>query len=111
MAKLLAPPTGDARMPIFHVKEGMLSEFRTEFEERFGEGMALAAIDEVERLGVLGPGPLSPVAKARFGDFIAFPHRATTLAFHSSQKPMGQVFIGVYGGLSQEEVMIPLVIA
>jgi hypothetical protein len=108
---LLAPPTGDARMPIFHLREGKHEAFVAGFNERFGEGMALASIDEVERLGLLGPGPLSPIARARFGDFIAFPHRATTLSFHSVNKPMGELFVGVHGGLSSEEVMVPLVIA
>ncbi|HSU68601.1 MAG TPA: hypothetical protein VLJ39_17100, partial [Tepidisphaeraceae bacterium] len=64
-----------------------------------------------ERMELFGPGPFSPVARPRFGDFIAFPYRPATLAYHGSEKPIGKLFLAVHAGLSPQEMWVPLVVA
>jgi len=105
---LLAPPTGDARMPIFHVKEGQRRPFVELFQQRYGDGMVLLSIEQVEQMELLGPAPIAPAAKRRFGDFIAFPTRAATIAFHPPGKPPGELYLAVHGGLSPQEMKVPL---
>jgi len=107
---LLAPPTGDARMPIFHLKEGQRNAFVELFQQRYGDRMVLLEIDQVEKMELLGPGKIASAARRRFGDFIAFPHRATTLAFHPPGKPPGELYLAVHGGLSPQEMKVPLCI-
>jgi predicted AlkP superfamily pyrophosphatase or phosphodiesterase len=107
---LLAPPTGDARMPIFHLKEGQRRAFVELFHERYGDRMVLLEIDQVEKMELLGPGKIAPGARRRFGDFIAFPTRAATLAFHPPGKPPGELYLAVHGGLSPQEMKVPLCI-
>lgn len=104
---LVVPPTGDARMPVFHLREHARSAFADLFLERFGDRMCLLPTDDAERMEIFGPGPFSARAKPRFGDVIAFPYRAATLAFHGSDKPIGKLFHAVHAGLSPQEVWVP----
>ena len=104
------PPTGDARMPIFHVKEGQIRAFVELFHQRYGDRMVLLSIEQVERMELLGLGPIAPLARRRFGDFIAFPHRPATLAFYPPGKPPGELYLAVHGGLSPQEMKVPLCI-
>ncbi|MGH7214529.1 MAG: alkaline phosphatase family protein [Tepidisphaeraceae bacterium] len=108
---LMVPPSGDARMPIFHLRPGQRDAFTVLFGERFGDGMILLETSDAERLQLFGPGPMSDVARRRFGDFIAFPPRAATLSYHPPHKPLGELYLAVHGGLSPEEMRVPLCIA
>ena len=108
---LAVPPSGDARMPIFHVRNERGGQFAGAFRERFGDSMILVGIEEAERLELFGPGPLTGVARRRFGDFIAFPFRPAALAYHPPNKPVGSVYLAVHAGLSPQEMRIPLCVA
>jgi hypothetical protein len=80
------------------------------FNQRYGERMVLLEIEAVERMELLGPGKIAPAVRRRFGDFIAFPHRAATVAFHPPGKPPGELYLAVHGGLSPQEMKVPLFI-
>ena len=108
---LLVPPTGDARMPIFHVRADRRDEFFKRFNERFGECMILLPTDDAEQMNLFGPGVLATIAKRRFGDFVAIPFRPATLAYHPPDKPLGHMYLAVHAGLSPEEMRVPLCIA
>jgi hypothetical protein len=108
---LVVPPSGDARMPIFHVKEGMREAFAALFRERYGDRMVLVDVDDAERMELFGPGAMSPVARRRFGDFIAIPFKPATLAFHPAHKPVTDLYLAVHAGLSVEEMTVPLCVA
>ena len=108
---LQVPPSGDARMPIFHVREGRCVEFQRQFDDRFGDRMLLVSVDEAEKLHLFGPGPLSLPARRRFGDFIAVAYRPAALSFHPPGKPVGNLYVAVHAGLSPEEMLVPLCIA
>ena len=97
-------------MPVLHVKEGQRRAFVELFQKRYGDRMALLDIDTVERMELLGPGKIAPAARRRFGDFIAFPTKAATLAFHPPGKPPGELYLAVHGGLSPQEMKVPLCI-
>ncbi|MEA2735373.1 MAG: hypothetical protein QOE14_1824 [Humisphaera sp.] len=111
VALLQVPPSGDARMPIFHVREGRQRDFQGQFNERFGDRMTLISVSEAEEYRLFGPGPLSPVARRRFGDFIGIAHRPATLGFHPPGKPIGNLYVAVHAGLSPEEMLVPLCVA
>lgn len=108
---LQVPPTGDARMPIFHVLPEERESFVHQARERFGDRMILLSTDEVEAMELLGPGKLSETTRRRLGDFIGVPFRPATLAFHPANKPMGHLFKAVHGGLSPQEMWVPLSVA
>ncbi len=111
LESLAVPPSGDARMPIFHVRDGKGAAFGEMFRERFGEKFILVGIDEAEDLEMFGPAPLSQTARQRFGDFVAFPYRPASLSYHPLNKPPGHLYRAVHAGLSPQEMQIPLVVA
>lgn len=108
---LVVPPSGDARMPIFHVREGEREAFVATFRERFADRMVLVDVDAAESMELFGPGAMSPVARRRFGDFVAVPFKAMTLAYHPPHKPLTDLYLAVHAGLSPEEMTVPLCIA
>lgn len=105
---LQVPPTGDARMPVFHVYQNGKDAFVEQFLTRFGDRMHLVSTGEAERLELFGPGTFSEHARPHFGDFIAFPFRPATLSYHPSDKPPEHVFLAVHAGLSPQEMWVPL---
>lgn len=108
---LHVPPSGDARMPIFDVRSDKRDAFADLFKQRFGESMTLITTQQAQEMELFGSGSWSAWAKLHFGDFIAVPYRPATLAFHASDKPLGSIFLAVHGGLSPQEMQIPLCIA
>jgi hypothetical protein len=111
---LRVPPTGDARMPIFHVLAELREPFVDLFDERFGDRMILVETTQAERLEIFGPGKMAERVRPRFGDFIAIPFRRVTLAYAPVAVP-GAVpvapYIGQHAGLSPEEMRVPLCVA
>jgi hypothetical protein len=108
---LLVPPTGDARQPVFHVRPEKRSSFVELFERRYGERIALLSIDEVERLELYGPGRFNSSVRSHFGDFIGFPLVPTTLEYRPPNKPADELYLALHGGLSPQEMKIPLCLA
>lgn len=107
---LAVPPSGDARMPIFHVRDGRGTAFVEAFRARFGDRICLITIARAEELELFGPGELSPIARQRFGDFIGFPFQPASVAFHPLNKPPTHLYRSIHAGLSPEEMQIPLIL-
>jgi len=102
------PPSGDARMPIFHVRDGSIEPFVEAFNERFGDRFVLTDVNEAERIELFGPGPIAPAIRARFGDYIGVAYRPATVAYHPPHKPVGDLYLSVHAGLSPEEMRVPV---
>jgi hypothetical protein len=114
LATLGVPPTGDARMPIFHVRPDRRDEFVDLFGERYADRMILLETVEAERLELFGPGKIAKRVRPRFGDFIAIPYRRSTLAYAPVSVPgaaPSAPYIGQHAGLSPEEMRVPLCVA
>ncbi|HTL30131.1 MAG TPA: alkaline phosphatase family protein [Tepidisphaeraceae bacterium] len=111
LSLLVVPPTGDARLPIFHVREGKHDEFVEQFHRRFDDGMILVETDRAEQMQLFGPGPMSPTARKRFGDYVGIAYRPVTLAYHPPGKPVGELYLAVHAGLSPQEMQVPLCVA
>jgi hypothetical protein len=105
---LAVPPSGDARMPVFHLRPGRQDAFIHQFNERFADRMFLLDLNQAQRLELFGPGPPSPRAKLHFGDFVAIPHRPATLAYHPPDRPLGHLYLAVHAGLSPQEMQVPV---
>jgi hypothetical protein len=56
--------------------------------------------------GLFGKGPLNPQLESRLGDYIAIPDKGAYLWWKQGGNPL----LGRHGGLSPEEMLIPLMI-
>jgi Type I phosphodiesterase / nucleotide pyrophosphatase len=101
---LLAPPTGEPRNPIFHVKPGKLDEFEGLFQERFQDQFSLITQNELPAL--LG-GPLSVTAQQRFGDFVGVATAPVVLHYRAAGSHSKPTFVGYHGGLTAQEMHVP----
>lgn len=110
MPLLHVAPSGDARMPIFHVRQERRRDFVGMFVERFTHRFLLLTIDQLEAMQLCGPGPFAPQVRPRFGDFVAIPIGRSALAFHPSTKPLGRLYIALHAGLSADEMQVPLIV-
>jgi len=109
-AHLLAQPAGEPTVPMFHVQPGHQDAFAEEFRARFGEHYVLLTSDEVEELRLLGPEPLSPAMEARVGTYVGIARRPAKFYIEptGSSHPENP---GVHGGMTHEEMAIPLILA
>jgi hypothetical protein len=103
---LLVPPTGDYRAPLFHVRPGQQERFTAEFRERLGAAWALITTDEIDELRLLGPAPMAPETRRRWGDFVAIGPGRDAVRYAPPAEPM----LGYHGGLRPEEVRVPLIV-
>jgi hypothetical protein len=108
MQMLLVPPTGDGRTPFFHVASGQYDAFEEAFRAAHGDRFALLTIHEVEDLGLFGPMPLSTEMRRRAGDFVGIAFGQAVLLYEPSDK---EPLRGYHGGLTPDEMRVPLVLA
>ncbi len=108
MAMLRHPPSCEPRASAFHVREGERDRFAAAFRERFGELFALLSVDEVSALRLMGPAPLSAETHRRLGDFMAIPRGRDVLLYEP--KDTLRAMVGFHGGLTREEMRVPLIL-
>ena len=107
---LQAPPSGEPRVPMFHVRTGARAAFLEEFRERFRENFALLTPDEVDELALFGPEPLSRVTRSRIGDFIGIAPGPDVLVYRAKRAESATTMRGFHAGLTPEEMRIPLIL-
>jgi hypothetical protein len=109
VSHLWCPPTGEARVPVFHVRDGHADEFREKFEARYGEWFVLIETAVLEDLGMLGPEPLGDAARDRAGTFMGIAAGIDVLEYlHAGEARSSMA--GYHGGLSRRETSVPLIV-
>lgn len=116
LAFLRCHPTGDVRAVYFHLRPDASAAdhaaFRATFAERFGDAWVLLAVDDVDRLRLMGPSPLSAGTRARIGDYTAVALGAEVMRY--AGVPGSERFLrqrSQHSGLSHDEMTVPLIIA
>lgn len=106
---LRLPPSCEPRAPALHVRPGMLDAFAAAFRERLGDRFALLTVDEADELRLFGAPPLSVETRRRLGDYIAIPHGPHVILYEP--KKQLRALKGFHGGLTPDEMRIPLMLA
>ncbi len=111
MDMLVMPPLLEGRVRSFFVKNGYLLKFKEKFLEYFGEDFILYNRNDILNEKIFGDGIPHNVFDDSIGDYVAIAVKNAVLDYIS---PIlgddGFVFKGHHGGLTKEEMEIPLII-
>ncbi|MCL4324945.1 MAG: alkaline phosphatase family protein [Candidatus Thermoplasmatota archaeon] len=111
MSLLHRPPSGEKRAAFLEAGRGKAPELRAYLRAYEKEGWSCFPVSEILEKGVLGPSPLHPELKDRLGDFLLLPPEGATLFYRPPGSRGGEEHFlhGNHGGLTQEELLVPLV--
>lgn len=107
---LLLPLCGESRAAYAYVRAGREAQFENHVRGRLADRVHLYRSEEVLRQGWLGPGEAHPALRDRIGDFVLIP-RGRAILRDWLQGEERHTHIGVHGGLSAAEMIVPLVVA
>ena len=80
------------------------------FSRRFGDGFYLISVAVAERLGLYGPGELSPLARNRMGSHLAVSKGAATFRYRFEGSG-GRRDLAGHSGLTPDEMLVPLMVS
>ena len=107
---LLLPLCGEPRAAYAYVRAGREAAFQDTIHERLADRVQLFKSEDVVRQGWLGPGEPHPALRDRLGDFVLIP-RGNSILRDWLKGEERHTHIGVHGGLSAAEMIVPLVVA
>ena len=106
--KLLVPG-GSCRDMFLYIQDGMVEEARIFLAERLEGKAEVRRVQELIDRGYFGPPPLSPDFSARAGDLVILPYKNESVWWYEKGK-FEQNYYGHHGGLTPEEMEIPLLL-
>jgi len=107
---LLLPLCGEPRMAYAYVRAGREAQFEDYVRRQLADRVRLFKSDELLRQGWLGPGVAHPALRDRLGDYVLIP-RGRTILRDWLKGEERHTHIGVHGGLSAAEMVVPLIVA
>ena len=99
-------PGGSARDFFLYIKDGLVEEAQAFLSPRLEGKAEVRKVKELMEAGYFGP-VLSPAFQGRAGDLVILPYRGETVWWYEKNK-FEQRFRGHHGGLTKEEMEIPL---
>lgn len=107
---LLRPLSGEARVAYCAVRPGAHAAFRAEVAARFAHAVEIMESAELIAAGYFGVGPPHPRLRERVGDYALLMRDNYAIKdWLPGERRFTQV--GVHGGLSDEELFVPLIVA
>lgn len=107
---LLLPLCGESRMAYAYVRAGREKPFEDYVRGQLADRVHLFKIEDILKLGWLGPGDAHPGLRDRIGDYVLIP-RGHAILRDWLKGETRHTHIGVHGGLSAAEMIVPLVVA
>jgi hypothetical protein len=104
----LIVPGGACRDFFLYVKDGMVDEARAFLASRLEGRAEVRKVAEMIEAGWFGP-QVSPVFRARAGDLVILPYRGEAVWWYEKDK-FFQKYYGHHGGLTPQEMEIPLLL-
>lgn len=100
-------PGGSARDPFLYIKDGRVEEARDFLASRLKDRAVVYCTSELIEAGFFGPQPPSAEFLARVGDLVILPYRGEAVWWYEKDR-FEQKFRGHHGGLTPQEMEIPL---
>jgi hypothetical protein len=110
-ATLTTRPAGEARILYLHARAGEARRFEDLFREHAGEHFFLLTLEEVDELRLLAPDPLAEAVRARVGTHVAIARGHAGIEFCEPGRHRAMRFVSMHGGLTADEMRVPLVLA
>ncbi|MHB1188014.1 alkaline phosphatase family protein [Thiobacillus sp.] len=107
---LLLPLCGEPRMAYAYVRAGRETQFENYIRENLTDRVHLLKSADILQQGWLGPGEAHPALRDRLGDYVLIP-RGRTILRDWLKGEARHTHIGVHGGLTAAEMIVPLVVA
>jgi len=107
---LVMPPSIEGRCASFFVKSHCVEKFRTVFEKKYGDAFRLYSHDEVKRIKLFGHGPNHKNFDDYIGDYIAVGIENSLFYYKTIGGNEPHHFKGHHAGMSDEEMLIPLIL-
>lgn len=107
---LLLPLCGEPRVAYAYVRSGREAQFEAYLRTHLSGRVDAIPSEAIVRQGWLGPGAPHPGLRDRLGDYVLLPRgRAILRDWLAGEERYTHV--GVHGGLSADEMIVPLVVA
>ena len=107
---LLLPLCGEPRMAYAYVRAGREAQFENYVRENLADRVQLLKSEDILQQGWLGPGTAHPALRDRLGDYVLIP-RGRAILRDWLRGEERYTHVGVHGGLSATEMMVPLIVA
>jgi predicted AlkP superfamily pyrophosphatase or phosphodiesterase len=107
---LLLPLCGEPRMAYAYVRAGREAQFEAYVRGKLADRVRLVRSEDIVRQGWLGPGAAHPALRDRIGDYVLIPRGRAILRDWLQGEPR-HTHIGVHGGLTAAEMVVPLVVS
>ena len=111
MGCLQMPPSLESRAASLLVKRGRSAEFERAFRVELGEDFLLMPREEALTRALFGPGALHPKADDFIGDYMALATGKKALYYRPEGAPAHGRMIGHHAGLTEAEMLVPLILA
>jgi predicted AlkP superfamily pyrophosphatase or phosphodiesterase len=110
MRCLVMPPSVESRAASLFVKRGREKEFERAFQETLGADFLLMTREEALERRLFGPGKLHDKADDFLGDYLALATGTRAIHYQAAGgEPHGKM-IGYHAGLTDEEMLVPLIL-
>lgn len=107
---LMLPPVGDSRAAFLFSKPERAETLRTAFEKNIG-GFRLLPSKQLIENGAYGKPADSPLLETLVGDFTALSNSRNVLQYPYFEEDRERMQLGAHGGMTAEEVVVPLLSA
>ena len=105
---LVLPPVGEPRASYLFVREGRRRAVADRIVGEYGEGLVCLESQEALARGVFGRGNVHSAVADRIGDLVVVSTGRKALYY---PYPDSAMLRGMHGGLTQEEMLVPLLVA
>jgi hypothetical protein len=102
--RLHMAPTGENRLAYLYVQPGQTAAVEEYLQRTWPGAFTVMPSSQLLEAGLFGPGTPAPDTRDRLGDLIVITHQDAYLWWAAKPNPL----IGRHGGLSAEEMLVPL---
>ena len=106
---LILPLCGEPRVPYCYVRPAKHGQFVAEVDKHLGKYCDRFSLDQVLEMNLYGVGKMNPKFIDRIGDDILIMKENYVLTDHV-YKEADKKLVGYHGGLTREEMMVPLIV-